>query len=189
MDWRRFVSLVVLAVLALLSGYLAQRAEPPPDRPVFVDSARPDWFMDDFVATEMDATGRPKHRLEGTRMRHFPRDDSTDLSVPYVVFYRDGEPPWTVAAQRGWVSSEGRVILLNDAVHIHRDAAPGVRAVDVETDELLLRPDEEYAETDAPIRVRTADSLTTGVGVRVYLQEERVEVLSQARGRYEPTTH
>ena len=48
--------------------------------------------------------------------------------------------------------------------------------------DVLVRPDSRYAETAAPARAVTPGGELRAVGVRAYLDQERLELLSEVRG-------
>ena len=55
-----------------------------------------------------------------------------------------------------------------------------------ETEDLKVLPREEYAETALPVSISTPESLTRGTGMRAYLAESRVQLLSNVRTKIEP---
>jgi lipopolysaccharide export system protein LptC len=50
---------------------------------------------------------------------------------------------------------------------------------------LTLFPDRDYAETAQSVRIEDADNVTTAVGMHVYLNDGRLELLSTVRGQHE----
>ena len=47
----------------------------------------------------------------------------------------------------------------------------------------------EYGETDRPVVITTPTTETRGVGMKAYLKESRLELLSKVHTRHEPTTN
>jgi len=86
-----------------------------------------------------------------------------------------------VASERGWVSPDRDVILLQGRVYVWREDPSGQRAMDIVTRDVRVLPEKEYAETEEPALIRTPDTETRGVGMRAWLGESRVELLSQVR--------
>lgn len=146
----------------------------------------PDAFVEDVDLSTLDAAGRLQHRLWAERMEHFPDDDSTELTAPYLELYRPGEPPWRLRARSGWVSAGGAEVRLAGDVEILRAAAPGVRPAELYTDRLTAFPDRDYAETDAAATYRSAGLEVKSVGMRAYLDQGRVELLSRVRAVHQP---
>lgn len=146
----------------------------------------PDYYVDDFTVSEMGPDGKPKRKLTAEKMLHYPDDDSTELTRPYMVLYEDDTPPWNIRSETGWVSGDGKLILLIGEVYIDRVAAPGVRPLQIKTRDLRVRPEENYAETDNHVRIRSENSEQTSVGMQAWLNKPvRMKFLSNVRGRYE----
>ena len=140
----------------------------------------PDAYMENFVTVEMDGAGKPKRRIEARRMTYHA-DATVELSNPYYVLYRAEGEPWNVRSERGWVSADGTTVRLLGHVDIWRDDGSGERALDVRTEHLTMLPDSEYGETVQPVTILMPSSTTTGVGMHAYLDEDRIELLSQVR--------
>lgn len=183
---RGLLPLLVIGLLALLSGWLYQQVQQ--GRPPIDGSQRhdPDAFADDFDLSTLNAEGRLAHRLWAKRMEHYPDDDSTALTEPYLELYRPAAKPWQARALQGWVSAGGAEVLLEDQVKIHRPADTQQPAADLHTRKLRIFPDRDFAETDAAIDYRSAGLKVEAVGMRAYLDQGRVELLGQVRAVQQP---
>jgi lipopolysaccharide export system protein LptC len=71
--------------------------------------------------------------------------------------------------------------MLLGKVDIWRDGPDGKREIHIETQDLRVSPRKEYAETDLPVSISTPESLTRGTGMRAYLGESRVQLLSKVK--------
>ncbi len=146
----------------------------------------PDYYVEDFSITTMGVDGKLERTLSAERMLHYPDDDSTELTRPHLVIYEEGAPPWKIKSERGWVSGDGQLVLLNGAVEIDRAAAPGIRPVHIDTHNLRVRPKENYAETDEKVKIRSLGDVQRSVGMQAWLGEPiRIKFLSKVRGHYE----
>lgn len=183
-DRRMLIILLVLLTLAGLSQWLLNLNEAPsatsrPDR-------GPDYTMDNFTATAMGAAGNPENRLQATHMAHYPTDGSTQFTKPHITVFRTDHAPWHIHAERGWMGADRKLVLLRGDVLIENPAAPKARVARLTTRNLRVLIDEEYAETDQPVTLRTQSSVTHAIGMRAYLKEGRLQLLSQVRGTYAP---
>jgi lipopolysaccharide export system protein LptC len=178
------VSPVLLGILAALSWWLYRNATDPGTAVREASDASPDAFVENMVLSTLDSNGRLAHRLTAERAEHFP-GDRVELLAPALEVHRQREMPWSVRSSAATVSAAGKQIELRGAVEIHRQAEPGDGAVHAYTSRLLLRPDDQYAETDAAVRYVNAGTQLTAVGMRAFLDEGRVELLSTVTGRYE----
>ena len=67
-----------------------------------------------------------------------------------------------------------------------RTTTSGKLPVTVTTRDVLVHRADRYAETAAPVRAVTPDGEFRAVGARAWLDQERLELLSEVRGSYEP---
>jgi len=146
----------------------------------------PDYFVDDFSVSYMDIEGKLKQTLSAEHMKHYPGDDSTELTRPHLVIYEADTPPWKIRSETGWVSGDGTLVLLNGEVKIDRAGAPGIRPFHITTSNMRVRPKESYAETDEKAKVRSLEDVQTSIGMQAWLKKPvRIKFLSKVRGRYE----
>ena len=143
----------------------------------------PDYYMEDFTTLSMEKDGAPKNKLYAVYMAHYPDDDTTELLQPKMEIYRVDRPPLFITAKKGWVTSNNEVVLLQGDVRLWEDNELGQRTLQVETTEVRVLMDDQYAETDQPATIFSNHSTVKGSGMRAYLKESRLEVL-----RHEKTT-
>lgn len=176
----RWVLSAALLVAAGASGWLLYGLDfddAPPERAA---PDAPEAYMENFSTVEMDATGRPRRRIEASYMAYHA-DRTVELTDPRYVLFSDEGEPWHVRSERGRVSSGGSVLWLLGTVDIWRNDASGARDLDIRTEHLMVLTDSEYAETTELVTIRTPTSISTGVGMRAWLDETRFELLSQVR--------
>ncbi|MCP5143130.1 MAG: LPS export ABC transporter periplasmic protein LptC [Chromatiales bacterium] len=188
MDFQNVAGVSILAVLAgaswwLLSSVEATRFEPPSKRHA------PDAWLIDATTTAMNEFGKPHYRVVSERQDHY-RDDGTSEHVrPYVTIYRPEGSPWEVQSDHAWVSADGDLVLLKGDVFMNREPwvdAAGKRHEyqEMVTSNMLLRPNEDYAETDDEVFLTSESSRTDAVGMRAYINIDRVQFLSRVRSRH-----
>ena len=180
-SWR-WVPRAVLLAAAGASGWILYGLDF--DAPVTAPGSpgAPEAYMENFVTVEMDGTGKPRRRIEADYLA-FYADETVELSNPRYVLYRAEGEPWRVRSERGRVSADGTVVWLMGKVDIWRNHASGAHDLDIRTRHLKVLPESDYGETAEPVTIRTPTSTSTGVGMRAYLDEARIELLSQVRTR------
>lgn len=181
--WVPTATLVVLAVISTV--WLARLDDRDVQFKRFSGHA-PNVTMDEFEVTTMGENGSPSHRLSAASMAHFTDTETKELTHPHLIVYRENAQPWHVAAERGWVSADNDVVMLLGKVDIWRSTPDGKREIHIETEDLRVLPDDEYAETELPVRISTVESLTRGTGMRAYLGEGRVQLLNRVRTVIDP---
>jgi len=177
---------VMLATLAVASTvWLAQLGNVDQEFKRF-EGHVPDLTMEEFEVTTMGEDGTPLRRLSAAYMAHFTDTETKELTHPHLIVYRDESEPWHVASERGWVSAENDVLMLLGKVDIWHNSADGKREIHIETEDLRVLPEDEYAETALPVRLSTPESLTSGTGMRAFLGESRVQLLSEVKTMINP---
>lgn len=183
---RRFVILFSsLAAVALLSSWFLNSLDTEPRKRAEGARQRPDYYVENFTATTLDQSGFPTRRLDAAYMAHYPETDTHELTDPYLVLFAELATPWHVRSERGWLSPDGEDMLLLGKVHIWRNDSSGNRQVDIRTENLRVLPGTEYGETDERVVITTPSGESQGVGMRAWMGESRLELLSQVRTVYE----
>ncbi len=184
-----FGTWVPMAVLVVLSAastlWLAGLGDQDGESKRFRGHA-PDLTMEEFEVTTMGEDGSPLRRLSAAYMAHFTDTETKELRHPHLVVYQQQAEPWHVASERGWVSADNDVLMLLGKVDIWRNSPDGKREIHIESQDLRVLPREEYAETELPVSISTPESLTHGTGMRAYLAESRVQLLSKVKTTIEP---
>lgn len=184
-DKRTLLILGALFLLALFSQWLlsVNNGLSPSKDTVRHD---PDYTMENFFITTMGATGSPEHRLQARYLAHYPDDGSTEFTAPQFTLYERDDGPWQVSAERGWVGPKQKFVVLRDNVLIENPQAASGKVMRVTTSELQVLPDDKFAQTGQPVTLQSQNSLTHAVGMRLYLNEERLQLLSKVKGTYAP---
>lgn len=188
MRWiSRLLPILLAAVLAVVVWWPLNRHDEPPAAAAVDAEPVSDYYLREFTLRRSDAHGAWEYRIQGANMLHFPSTDSWTLESPTMIFYSDRGAPWHGRAERGRVWAGGDEALLSGEVALWRPATADNRAVTIDTDDVYLKPAENYAETAAPVLVQQPGrGQLRGVGARLYLAEERYELLSRVEGHYAP---
>ena len=176
----RWVLSAALLVAAGASGWFLYGPSLDDDPTERASPDAPEAYMENFATVEMDGAGRPRRRIEASYMAYHA-DRTVQLTDPRYVLFSDEGEPWHVRSERGRVSPDGSVLWLLGKVDVWRNDTSGTRDLDIRTEHLMVRTASEYAETDQPVTIRTPTSVSSGVGMRAWLDETRFELLSRVR--------
>jgi lipopolysaccharide export system protein LptC len=186
MHLRRNLPLIaVLLGAAVLSWWLLSQVQISGEAEDRARVHRPDFFLDDFTLLTMDETGIPKHLVQGTHLVHYPDDDTAEVDEPYMEIHRPQAPDWQIRARFAWIGPAGEQVRLQREVLVERVAEADVAPLTMHTEELLALPDDEYVETDLPVRFLGTGWELQAIGMRGWLGEGRMELLSEVRGAHE----
>ena len=175
-----------LAFVVLFSGLLAELTTLEPEKVQPIKSHRPDYFSNGFIKTSMNEEGLPRNRLIADSMVHYQDDDTTELKNPVFTKIDEEAPPWVIHSKAGFVSSGGKTIFLDGTVLIERDAAPGYDPITINTEDLTVKPEIDYAETEQFAELISLRYRIDGIGMSIYFGEhEQVELNSNVHGIFE----
>ena len=143
-----------------------------------------DFFAQDTHTMQFTEAGALNYELTSPRIEHTQHDDITVLLKPDLLLFRGTELPWHISSERSEVSPEGAEVELIKNVRIERTDEHG-RPTILTTEQLTYVPDTEYAHTKLAVQIEAANGITTGVGMQTYLNESKMHLLSNVRGRHE----
>ncbi len=142
-----------------------------------------DYTLRNFTSTQMNKHGRLKNKLTAETMVHFP-DTNTKLTAPYMVFYKEEQPLWTVRAEQGEVSPDGKQLWLLGNTTLQRLTSGQQKTMKIISRNVWVQLDTEYAETASPTTIFTDNGETHSIGMRIFMPTEQIDLLSRVRGHY-----
>jgi lipopolysaccharide export system protein LptC len=161
---------------------------------------RPESFMERRAAAESDTAidfyvigastqqfqedGKLHYELTADRLEHIKASDITLLDKPDLQLYRGTQYPWHVRSDKGEVAPEGKEVELIDNVRIARTDAKN-RPTVITSSRVTVFPDEEYAQTRQAVRIEAANGVTTAQGMKAYMNDGKIDLLSNVRGQHE----
>lgn len=186
---RAWSALVPLLALLGATYWLSRQVLPLPPAPNYKTRHDPDVVIDNFSAVALNDKGTPHYLLAAREMRHYPDDNSTELTQPRLTSPFRNAPPLHISADRGTVTRNGNEIFLRDHVVIVRDAASTTQGpMRITTSWLHVVPDENKADSDRAVTITTPHSVTTAKGFTLNSATRVLTLLAQVRTRYAPPT-
>lgn len=174
-------------LLAIVSWWLLQLTAV--DEEVIAHEKSPhtvDYFSTGYAKWEMDVTGRLKSKLVADTLTHYNDDGTTHLQRPVMTIMNPDVPPWVIQSETGIVSGDKKLILMNGKAVVAREAGPGARAMKINSSNLRVQPEINYAETDEWAELLSPPNRTEGIGMKLYYSTPiRIELFSKVRGKYE----
>lgn len=177
--------LALLALLALLTFWIEHNVQAPLRKMDGSGRHDPDYILNNFATTKNDADGNLRYILAAAEMKHFPDDDSTTLVRPRYTQYAINKPYTQIEGQHGSVSSNGEMVEFVDNVKVVRQAFNGRGEMVVLTDQLTIKPKEDLAYTDKPVKITQAPETVVYATGMIYDKKNRtVKLLKKVRAHY-----
>ena len=191
MTARGILSLAGLAALAGLSYGLLRWVESSLREPAPADSQAPVLTVEQLRAVRLNLAGIREYVLIAPRLWQLPGQGGIRIEQPVLDWYQpDGQTrEWRLQAEQGWIAADYQILRLEGAVVMDRTAASGKPPVTIKTRDVQIYRANRYAETAAPVLAITPDGEFRAVGARAWLDQERLELLSEVRGSYAPPPH
>jgi lipopolysaccharide export system protein LptC len=182
--WLRWIIWSGLAILAgFTSWWLNSLQQELPIHKLSMNAQLPDYTLKDFNTTRTDAEGRLKNRLTAEHLLHYP-ENNTMIMAPDILFYQQGQVQWHVASEHGQVSADNKEVWLLGHATLQRVTDNPAKRFDILSQNVHVKLDEEYAETHEPSTLLSATSTTNAVGMKIFMQQQRLELLSKVKGTY-----
>lgn len=188
MELQTTLGLSVLVGLTGLSWWLLSSVEEPeyhePER-----RHAPDAWLVKATTTAFDAQGNPHYTVVSDRQDHFRDDDTSEHINPVITSFREVGPPWNIESDHAWVAAGGDLVLMKGHVFMNRQRwldADGkiVEYREMTTRDLLIRPNDDYVETDEEVFMVSDSARINAIGMRAYLDVDRVQFLNRVRSRH-----
>ena len=144
-----------------------------------------DTIINDLVVKEYNDDGLLINSLQSSHVKHTPFEDKHWFKNPYIHITQKDEAPWVIQAHEAVSYDGGKKMILNDDVRIkqtsHQDQISTIT-----TSQLTYYPKEKIAISDQHVLFEQKGTKVESQGIKAWLSEKRVKLLSQARGKYDP---
>lgn len=177
-----------LTLLAGLSYGLLWWVESSLRAPEPAESQAPVLTIDQFRAVRTNLAGVQKYVVEAPRLWQLPGQGGVRIEQPILDWYQpDGQArEWRLQAEQGWSAADQQTLRLEGVVTMIRLTDSGQSPMTITTRDAIISPAQHYAETAAPLRVVTPAGELNATGARAWLDQQRLELLSEVRGVYAP---
>ncbi len=177
MNQRKTTLLVIL--LLVMTGWLLQ-PQSTRQQATTVSSTRPDNFVRNMNLAIMDTTGRLNYRIQARHMLHDPDTDNLELGNPTMNIVRADGDVWNIAAEKGQIIAKNDRLWLLGQVDIRRPHE--TRPLHIRTSTLLIKPDEQLAETADAATITSTHISIEAVGLTADFGHSRLKLHSRVQG-------
>lgn len=191
--FRVWLAIAMLAVIALGSLWILEVMRRNADEGSERSAARnePDYFVEKFSFIRLSNTGHANYHVTGARLSHLPRSDNIEIQSPQINSYAENQSPLFIHAGKAVIEQKSAVVFpardhdqvhLYDQVSVERPQAPQADRLKLETEYLLLLPDQDLMKTDRALTLSGANIDITAVGMEANNATHQIQLLSQAKG-------
>lgn len=189
MNWRTLLSTVLLVAAAAASWLLVNQPLPEslaPGNSTTTTPAEIGYYARHATVVGTQKDGSRLYELNAREITHYPHDNSVVLRHVDLSYHAETDVPWTLQSEVGRLSETGDEIQLSGNVRVVSHPESEADRIIVTTTKLTIRPEENLALTDEPVRIQLGRHTLAGTGMKAYLKEERLELQSNVYGRFTP---
>ena len=184
MNLKQFGLFMLLLLGVIGTGWFLDKQDSS-QRPASVSATGPDSFVKDIDLAVMDEQGYLQYRVRAAHMSHFPHDDMLKLRRPDIDIVHTDGTVWHITAERGKTTTAGERLWLLGEVDIRRPETATGSAIRVITSDLLVKPEDEQAETENAVTITGDRYVINAIGLRADFRTSVLELLSRVRGTIE----
>lgn len=156
-----------------------------PATPSLLSGKKIDSFLVNLSVKEFSDSGQLIHYLQTPLMQHLPESNTHLLQKPHFIITEANQTPWEIRADKARAQKDNTITLIHH-VMIEQKASDVKAATILTTEKMLYFPKEKRASTNKKVTIQQAQNRMQAVGMNAYLADNKVELLSHVRGRYEP---
>lgn len=183
MNSLRYVAiLVIVLVLASLSGWWLAELRKTPSPVSEPDENHYDYFLTNFSTTVVNAEGKTNYLLKAAYMEHYPVDNHAVLTQPQLTLI-DTPVIWKAQAQNGVVFIDQQSIDLNGDVVLKQTSAAAADVI-LMTEKLHINAAKKTLATTSKVKIHSGKDTIVATGLKANLADGQLELLSRVKGQY-----
>lgn len=160
----RLIVIIALGVVIALGSFwiLEVMRKGSIDSAVGTARSEPDFYVDNFKFVQVAKSGQMRYKMSGARLTHEPLHDSYQIAQPVISSLGQARAPMTMHAESALIEDDNSKVHLYKNVRIDRPASGPSQALHLETEYLLLLPDEDVIQSDRPVKLLLGRSTLSG---------------------------
>lgn len=175
------ILLAVTVTATVFEQFFFKDNEPAPD--ASPQTAQPQWYIETARIWTFGETGKRTQLATADRVRYFSEEDIAYLNNPRLTsFAEEGDEIWRTRADFGQFREKFDTVDLRENVEISNDSGE----MTLSTQQLVLTQSTNTVETEKPVLFENLNNKTSAIGMRAWLDQEKIELLADVRTVYEP---
>ena len=184
MSGRQIVLYGLLLLILTGSGWFLFQQQSGLQRET-VSATGPDAFVKDMDLKVMNEQGQLAYRVKSLLMSHYPNDERFTLEQPDIKILQANGDIWRIKSEHGEATEAADIIWLLGAVDIKRLPTETSSQLHIVTTDLLVKPDDEVAETENEATITSDEFKINAVGMKADFSKDTLELRSRVRGQYD----
>lgn len=184
---RLTIIFVVVLILTLGSMWLNMVIrKTATDAAALAQRTEPDFIVENFRYFKMKPDGQAQYEAIGTKMTHFPIEDSYLIDNPVIFSLNNDSQLQTIKSKEAYVEDFNSKIHMRNDVVMNREPSATKGPFKLTSEYVLVYPDDEIMTSDREVIVHDNHSVMTGVGMQANNATSELQILNRARITYQP---
>ena len=185
MSPRAITAIVLLSFGAIGSWYLARSNAPSTDDELPYDTVHRGYYLKQARILGTGEDGKLIYEIEAEHAEQMEdgRIEFTDVRIRYSP---DMSVPWIVNADAATLKDGDPTIALRGHVQVINSGSEIDNETEIRTQYLELDPERFIAETNERVQVRFGERSLTATGMLASLNDDKIELKSNVRGKIAP---
>ena len=168
------------------SGWYFSDATPKPKLDAQALATTTDGVFIGLSVRQFNSQGQLASYMTTPSLRHIPNENTSFIDKPHIVISQSDKPAWEIDAQFAKSVHGNNKITFSNNVIVQQHAGEHSIGSTIKTDEITYLPKEQVAQTAHEITFEQPGNIVHAKGMKAYLGQKRIQLLSHARGVYEP---
>ncbi len=175
----------ILLIMLASSGWYFARSKPSLTLDAQTLSKTYDTIIYDLRVRQFDTQGQLTHWLQTPQLTHIPENNIHELKTPYIKVTQKNEASWEIHAQEAIAVQGGKQVTFRKKVIISKQNDNHSPETTLKTEEITYFPKDQLATTLKDVTFVQSGNQVQSTGMKAYLAENRIQLLSNARGIYD----
>jgi lipopolysaccharide export system protein LptC len=197
MDRRTYLTIAILALIALATQALVWVFVPRETENTFVGPPRSDYTLGNFTLDALDEQGHHSFTMIAPRLARKEDDGSIYVTAPNYEIVDNSGNLWKGTSESAWVNHDGTIMKLDGDVDMHRIETEKVTPVQLLTRDLTVTSDpknkddpkqqrERKMETAELATIIDPQTIAHGIGMKTDMTLKTIEFLSEFHSTTQP---
>lgn len=186
----RLILIIALGVVMALGSFwvLEVMRKSSIEQAPQIARSEPDFYVDDFKFIQVAQSGQMHYKMSGARLTHEPQHDSYQIEKPVIISLGQARAPMTMRAESAMIEDDNSKVHLHKNVRVDRPASGQSQALQLETEYLLLLPDEDVMQSDQPVKLTLGQSTLSGNSLFANNASRELRVAGRVHGSFAATS-
>lgn len=197
--FRTWLAVILLAVFALASFWILELMRRGDTEGNSRSSARsePDYYVEKFSFIRLPNNGQANYHITGDKLSHHPLNDDFEILQPRINSFDVDKVPLNLRADSALIEQKNLLITPSrehDQIHLkgnvqaERPESATSKYMKLESEYLLLLPDENKMKTGLAVSVTTANAEIHAIGMVADNANQQIQLLSKVRASFGKTS-